>query len=149
MPEPETGAGGGVKTGTITPDTPARPGFVGRHRAYPDLTGKRVTEGGRRLGGGPRSGTADEPLVTILTVCWNSAATIEQTIRSVREQTYGAIEHVVVIARRRADNAPFEFPTRQVPGRLLFPQLAVYASLIVVPGIRKVRAFMEHLSNFK
>ena len=34
MPEPETGAGGGVKTGTITPDTPARPGFVGRHRAY-------------------------------------------------------------------------------------------------------------------
>lgn len=96
MPEPETGAGGGVKTGTITPDTPARPGFVGRHRAYPDLTGKRVAEGGRRLGGGPRSGTADEPLVTILTVCWNSAATIEQTIRSVREQTYGAIEHVVV-----------------------------------------------------
>ena len=34
--------------------------------------------------------------VSVITVCFNAADTIERTIRSVRSQTYGAIEHVVV-----------------------------------------------------
>jgi len=34
--------------------------------------------------------------VSVVTVCFNSAGTIEGTIRSVREQEYGHVEHVVV-----------------------------------------------------
>ncbi len=34
--------------------------------------------------------------VSIVTVCFNSAATVEDTIRSVREQEYERIEHVIV-----------------------------------------------------
>lgn len=70
--------------------------FVGRHTRYPDLTGDRRAEGGKRLRG--RSGTSrpDMPLVTIITVCWNSVKTIEQTFLSVRSQTYPNTEYVVV-----------------------------------------------------
>jgi len=34
--------------------------------------------------------------VSIVTVCFNSAATIEDTIRSVRGQTYESLEHIIV-----------------------------------------------------
>ncbi len=34
--------------------------------------------------------------ISIVTACWNSAATLEDTLRSVVGQTYGAIEHIVV-----------------------------------------------------
>lgn len=34
--------------------------------------------------------------VSVVTVCFNSAATIEDTIRSVRDQTYESIEHIIV-----------------------------------------------------
>ncbi len=34
--------------------------------------------------------------VSIVTVCFNSAATIEDTIRSVREQKYEQVEHIIV-----------------------------------------------------
>lgn len=34
--------------------------------------------------------------ISIITVCYNSAATIAHTLRSVREQTYGEIEHIIV-----------------------------------------------------
>lgn len=70
--------------------------FVGRHSRYPDLTGKRQAEGGKRLQGELAEGLEGAPLVTIITVCWNSAKTIEQTFRSVHEQTYSNIEYVVV-----------------------------------------------------
>ncbi|MDA7429610.1 glycosyltransferase [Primorskyibacter aestuariivivens] len=70
--------------------------FVGRYTTYPDRTGNRQAEGGRRLRGKTRSSDAGSPLVSILTVCWNSAATIEQTISSIGKQTYANIEHVVV-----------------------------------------------------
>jgi glycosyltransferase involved in cell wall biosynthesis len=70
--------------------------FVGRYTRYPDLTGKRATEGGKRLRGELAKSRTDEPLVTIITVCWNSARTIEQTIRSVLEQTYRNIEYLVI-----------------------------------------------------
>lgn len=70
--------------------------FTKRHYRYPDLTGKRQAEGGWRLTGQPVAGTPDAPLVSVVTVCFNAAATIEQTLRSVQAQTYGAIEHIVV-----------------------------------------------------
>ena len=34
--------------------------------------------------------------ISIITVCYNSAETIGRTLRSVREQTYGEIEHIVI-----------------------------------------------------
>lgn len=34
--------------------------------------------------------------LSIVTVCYNSAKTIGRTLRSVREQTYGEIEHIVI-----------------------------------------------------
>ncbi len=71
-------------------------GFVGRYVTYPDKAAGRKSEGGRRLQGSVRKSSPDAPLVTIVTVCWNSAQTIEQTIRSVREQTYGNIEYIIV-----------------------------------------------------
>lgn len=67
-----------------------------QYQTYPDTTAKRQAEGGRRLKGEIKAGTADLPLVTIITVCWNSDKTIEQTIRSVAAQTYPNIEYVVV-----------------------------------------------------
>lgn len=38
----------------------------------------------------------DEPLVSIITVCLNSAKTIEQTIQSVVNQTYPNIEYIII-----------------------------------------------------
>ena len=52
---------------------------VGIHRTYPDTTGDRRAEGGMRVQGVSRPDDG-APLVTILTVCFNSAATIAQTI---------------------------------------------------------------------
>lgn len=34
--------------------------------------------------------------ISVITVCYNSGKTIGQTLRSVREQTYGEIEHIIV-----------------------------------------------------
>ena len=71
--------------------------IVGRYLEYPDLTGARTGQGGWRLRDGLRAGDPDLPLVSILTVSWNSGRTIEQTIRSVIKQDYeGPIEHIVV-----------------------------------------------------
>ena len=38
----------------------------------------------------------DNPLVSIITVCFNSERTIEQTIKSVLNQTYKEIEYIIV-----------------------------------------------------
>lgn len=70
---------------------------VGRWQRAPDDTGARRGEGGRRLTEGPRAPQVDgRELVTVVTVCFNAAATIEQTIRSVAAQDWGHVEHVVV-----------------------------------------------------
>ena len=37
-----------------------------------------------------------KPLISIITVCYNSGLTIETTIKSVLKQTYGNIEYIVV-----------------------------------------------------
>jgi len=70
--------------------------FVGRHLVYPDKTGRRVAEGGCRTTGIDRPQNPNATLVTVLTVCWNSARTIEQTINSVLSQTYRNIEYILV-----------------------------------------------------
>lgn len=36
------------------------------------------------------------PLVSVVTVCWNSAATIEQTLRSVAAQVGPVVEHILI-----------------------------------------------------
>ncbi len=35
-------------------------------------------------------------VVSVITVCYNAAADLEKTMKSVREQTYGAVEYVIV-----------------------------------------------------
>lgn len=52
-------------------------------------------EGGRRLAQQP-SQHRNGPLVTIITVAFNAAATIEQAIRSVLAQDYPEIEYIVI-----------------------------------------------------
>lgn len=53
-------------------------------------------EGGRRLQGFTVSATAGKPLVSIVTVVFNGAKYVEETIRAVAEQTYPNIEHIVI-----------------------------------------------------
>jgi len=36
------------------------------------------------------------PVITVITISYNSAGTIEKTIKSVIEQTYGNIEFIVI-----------------------------------------------------
>ena len=62
-----------------------------------DQAGRRV---GGRLAGGPVADTAlDVPLVSVVTVVWNAAATIPRTIASVREQRSAVhLEYIVVDA---------------------------------------------------
>lgn len=70
--------------------------YVGRHLIYPKSESTRQAEGGRRLAGTSRESRAGKPLVSVITVCWNSDCTIEQTIRSVANQTYDNVEHLIV-----------------------------------------------------
>jgi glycosyltransferase involved in cell wall biosynthesis len=53
-------------------------------------------EGGQRLKGVHASATAGKPLVSIVTVVYNGAKYVEETIRAVAEQTYPNIEHIVI-----------------------------------------------------
>jgi glycosyltransferase involved in cell wall biosynthesis len=53
-------------------------------------------EDGPELKGTSKAGPSGSPLVTIVTVVLNRAATLERTIRSVLGQTYGNIEYIIV-----------------------------------------------------
>jgi glycosyltransferase involved in cell wall biosynthesis len=53
-------------------------------------------EGGRRICKSPKLSLLGKPLVTIITVVLNEAATLEGTIRSVIEQTYDNVEHIII-----------------------------------------------------
>ena len=55
-----------------------------------------IMEGGTRTRGRQVTGTPDQPLVSIVTVVFNGAATLERTLKSVREQDHPHIEHIVV-----------------------------------------------------
>jgi glycosyltransferase involved in cell wall biosynthesis len=63
-------------------------------QAIPAITGK--LEGGRRTLGRSKQSTPDQPLVTVITVVFNGAATLEHTIRSVIDQTYDNVEHIII-----------------------------------------------------
>lgn len=54
------------------------------------------TEGGARTRGISAKGTSDRPLVSVITVVFNGARYLEETIGAVASQTYPNIEHIVI-----------------------------------------------------
>lgn len=56
----------------------------------------RQGEGGLRTKGLYKSGFPNKPLVTVITVVFNGALTLEDTIQSVINQTYDNVEYIVV-----------------------------------------------------
>lgn len=67
-------------------------------RLPPRADGRRRAEGGLRLTDPARcaAGRPDRPLVSYVTVVRNAVATLPRTLASVRAQTWGAVEHIVV-----------------------------------------------------
>lgn len=61
----------------------------------PTSCGNR-NSGGIRTIGVPKFSTEGKPLVSVITVVFNGALTIEHTIRSVMAQTYDNIEHIII-----------------------------------------------------
>lgn len=53
-------------------------------------------EGGLRTRGGYKHSLPDKPLISVTTVVFNGAATLEHTIRSVIEQAYDNVEHIII-----------------------------------------------------
>lgn len=54
------------------------------------------TEGGIRVRGNIKQPLPDKPLLTVITVVFNGALTLEHTICSVMGQTYGNVEHIII-----------------------------------------------------
>lgn len=71
---------------------------VGRHLSFPRGSERRRLEGGLRTAGRfkARAAAGGLPLVSIITVCLNSARTLQQCFTSVFEQTYDNIEYIVI-----------------------------------------------------
>lgn len=61
----------------------------------PIQTGARM-EGGKRIRKTSGSASPGVPLISVITVVFNAASTIEDTIRSVLAQTYGNVEYLVI-----------------------------------------------------
>ncbi|MFC2950932.1 glycosyltransferase [Marinicaulis aureus] len=71
--------------------------WVGAHQRYPDTTGKRRAEGGARMNAGAaRKQETSSPRVSIVTVVYNRAETIERSIKSVLDQRYQNIEYIII-----------------------------------------------------
>ncbi len=56
----------------------------------------KLAEGGLRTHGLFKQGSDQEPLVTVITVVYNGARFLEETIKSVLEQTYDNVEYIVI-----------------------------------------------------
>lgn len=56
----------------------------------------KTAEGGLRLQGIQKHSLPDKPLVTVITVVFNGAKTLHDTINSVMTQSYRNIEHIIV-----------------------------------------------------
>lgn len=72
--------------------------FCGIYDRYPDTTGNRKAEGGLRLAGRPKADTEEHPLVSIVTVVFNNPDSLERCVRSVLDQDYPNVEHVIIDA---------------------------------------------------
>jgi glycosyltransferase involved in cell wall biosynthesis len=59
-------------------------------------TDKNSIEGGLRFKGICKRSLPGKPLISVITVSLNSASTIEETIRSVLNQTYDNIEYIII-----------------------------------------------------
>jgi len=53
-------------------------------------------EGGTRIKSGEKVSTEGRPLVSVITVVFNGAATVEHNILSVIEQSYDNVEHIII-----------------------------------------------------
>ena len=72
------------------------PLFAGKFTRYPDLTGKRLAEGGRRLDNASAPNAPEKPLVTIITAVYDNEESLQRCIDSVQAQTYKNIEHIII-----------------------------------------------------
>jgi len=70
--------------------------MINNYLRYPDKTEKRKAEGGTRLNKSNHKSSHSLPLVTVITVCFNAAATLRQCLTSVLNQTYPNIEYIIV-----------------------------------------------------
>ncbi len=53
-------------------------------------------EGGRRFSGITKPGQKNKPLISVITVVFNGETTIEETIRSIFQQTYDNVEYIII-----------------------------------------------------
>lgn len=57
---------------------------------------QKIAEGGLRLQGLYKCSSEDKPLITVATVVYNGAEFLEETIKSVIEQSYDNVEYIIV-----------------------------------------------------
>ncbi len=84
---------------TITTEQPvidSTASVTGKFFRYPNNTNTRIAEGGLRLQSKYKKSVKGTPLITIITACFNSEETIEQTFASVFYQDYNNIEYIVI-----------------------------------------------------